>query len=74
MQDLKQWLEKPTTSAGATLSAKEDLKWLESQKDLSAVKLNGEKGSQAAPSQKSTDGSGGGSGIAALFGCAGKRK
>jgi hypothetical protein len=73
MQDLKQWLEKPNTAAGASVGAKDDLLWLESQKDLSSVRLDGanEKASVKAPSQKK---GGGGGGFASLFGCGGKRK
>ena len=80
-EELKRWLEKPTTSAAAgtammmTASAKEDLRWLEEQKDLSAVVLNG---NEKARSVKSNGGGGSGAGgswgLAALFGCAGKRK
>ena len=70
-QDLKQWLEKPTTSAGASVGAKDDIRWLESSKDLSAIDVSGEeKGEKVgkAPSQKQ------GGGFGALFGCAGRRK
>ena len=83
-EELNRWLEKPTTSAGATLSAREDLKWLGSQNDLSSVHLNGNGNGngnrgEKAESVKSDSGSktgvaSNGSGFAALFGCAGKRK
>lgn len=41
LANLKQWLERPTTSAGAGLGrgAQEDLLWLEGAKDLSSVSL-----------------------------------
>lgn len=41
LANLKQWLERPTTSAGAGLGrgAQEDLLWLDGAKDLSSVNL-----------------------------------
>ena len=41
LTSLKQWLERPGTSAGANLGpgAQEDLLWLDGAKDLSSVNL-----------------------------------
>ncbi|ETN40888.1 uncharacterized protein HMPREF1541_05168 [Cyphellophora europaea CBS 101466] len=78
MADLRQWLENPKTSAGAAVDgAKDDLKWLKSQKDLSSVTL-GEKGGDSS-TEKGENGpsvqkSSAGGALAALFNCAGKRK
>lgn len=78
MNDLRQWLENPKTSASAGFDgAKDDLKWLNRQKDLSSIAL-GEK-EKPLPETKEINGSasqksGGGGGFAALFNCAGKRK
>jgi len=71
MLDLKQWLERPGTSAEASLGdgARQDLRWLEGSKDLSSVTLGPGEESHQANSTK-----GGGGGFAALFNCAGKRK
>lgn len=83
MRDLRQWLEKPSTSAGAQLSStKEDLDWLENSKDLSSVQLG------KAPKPPSTTEVGGGGvngvgnsvgggfsgGFAPFKSCVGKRK
>ena len=38
-QSLRTWLERLSTSAGATLMSKDDLNWLNESKDLSAVSL-----------------------------------
>lgn len=84
MRDLRQWLEHPTTSANPGFEgARDDLKWLNRQKDLSSIAM-GEKAvpeskeKSSAASLKSNGGAagtgGGGGGFAALFGCAGKRK
>ena len=74
MDDLRQWLENPKTSASAVVDgAKNDLNWLNRQKDLSSVTL----GEKTLP-ETTEKGSGGsqksGGGFAALFNCAGKRK
>ena len=75
MNDLRQWLENPKTGASAVLDgAKDDLKWLNSSKDLSSVRL-GESEQPPSPSKEKTEGGGQGkSAFAALFNCAGKRK
>jgi hypothetical protein len=38
-QNLRTWLERPSTSAGAGLTSNDDLNWLNESKDLSAVNL-----------------------------------
>jgi hypothetical protein len=38
-QNLRTWLERPSTSAGAALASKDELLWLEQSKDLSSVNL-----------------------------------
>jgi hypothetical protein len=38
-QNLRTWLERPSTSAGAALTSKDELNWLNESKDLSAVTL-----------------------------------
>jgi hypothetical protein len=38
-QNLRTWLERTSTSAGATLTSKDELNWLNESKDLSAVHL-----------------------------------
>ncbi|KPI42328.1 uncharacterized protein AB675_9848 [Cyphellophora attinorum] len=80
MKDLREWLESPKAGSGG----REDLDWLNRQKDLSTVRLGAadqsvnaaskEKASAAndaesAPSKKSSGG-----GFAGLFNCAGRRK
>jgi hypothetical protein len=82
---LKQWLERPGIGAENVLAnqgAKEDLKWLDQQKDLSVVHLDGskegqEKGREGSVREKGSGanaaGAGGG-GFARVFGCAGRRK
>lgn len=79
MRDLKEWIERPTTSGGITLGkgAQEDLAWLEKSKDLSSVNLEGHPGPARPEIRKvSTNGSARpvGSGIVSLFACASKRK
>lgn len=68
-KELKEWLEKPATSAEAGLgvNTQHDLQWLEHAKDLSSIDLN-EKDLASGPSDT------GGGWFAALFGCGGKRK
>lgn len=38
-QNLRTWLERPSTSAGAGLTSNDELNWLNESKDLSAVNL-----------------------------------
>jgi hypothetical protein len=38
-QSLRAWLQRPSTSAGATMASKDELLWLEQSKDLSSVNL-----------------------------------
>ena len=75
MRDLRQWLEKPSTSAGAQLSSsKQDLDWLDNSKDLSSVQL-GKAVKPAAETNGSVGGGGGTGGFTSLFNqCTGKRK
>lgn len=75
MEELRQWLENPKTSASTVVDgAKDDLHWLNQQKDLSSVSL----GEKTAPETKEKENGGsqksGGGGFAAFFNCAGKRK
>ena len=81
--ELRQWLENHKTSGnGGFDGAKDDLKWLNRQKDLSSITMGEKtlpetKEQSSAASLKSgaaAGGGGGGGGFAALFGCAGKRK
>ena len=75
MRDLRQWLEKPSTSAGAQLSSsKQDLDWLDNSKDLSSVQL-GKAARPATEASENDHGSGGAGGFASFFNqCTGKRK
>lgn len=74
MDELRQWLENPKSNAGAAVNgAKDDLSWLNQQKDLSSVVL-GEKGTPDTKEKASTASPKSGGGFAALFGCASKRK
>ena len=74
MSELKQWLEKPGTSAeaGLGLGIQQDLEWLDKSKDMSSITL-GEKEQPLERTEESQTGGGGG-GFMALFGCGGKRK
>ena len=84
MRDLKQWLEKPQTSAGgAVVTAKNDLEWLEKSKDLSCVQLgadgwlagDGRENAVGAAGGHEGGGGGGGRFFAKLLGsCAGRRR
>jgi hypothetical protein len=80
MKDLREWLESPKAGSGG----REDLDWLNRQKDLSTVRLGAAEQSpntaskekagaandaDSMPSKKSPAG-----GFAALFSCAGRRK
>lgn len=74
MDELRQWLENPNSSAGrARDGAKVDLSWLNQQKDLSSVVL-GEKNMPDTKEKASSASQKSGGGFAALFGCASKRK
>lgn len=83
-QKLAQWLQGP---AATSRSAREDLAWLDNQKDLSAVSIDPEKKLQprvvvkqslesntSSTPKAATRGGGSGGGLLALFGCASKRK
>lgn len=80
MKDLRQWLEAPKTSAAASVDgAKDDLKWLNRQKDLSVVNLGEKVEPETTAATTTKDGgastpTSAGAGFAALFGCVGKRK
>lgn len=84
MKELRTCLENPKTSAGAGFEgARDDLRWLNRQKDLSSIALGEkalpgakEQGGSRRGSEKSGGGGGGGGvgGLVALFNCAGKRK
>ncbi|KIW17338.1 hypothetical protein PV08_04530 [Exophiala spinifera] len=77
-QDLKQWLQRPGTSAGAGLGidVRHDMQWLEENKnDLSAIDFNEKDEMSKKPASKSTtSNNGAASGFLSLFNCAGKRK
>ncbi|EXJ83902.1 hypothetical protein A1O1_07531 [Capronia coronata CBS 617.96] len=80
-KDLKQWLEKPATSAeaGLGISIQQDLLWLENSKDLSSLAVNdneNEKEKEQVSPESSTTGDPGSSGAGwkSFFNCAGKRK
>jgi hypothetical protein len=70
---LKQWLERPQTSAGAGLcrGAQEDLLWLDGAKDLSSVNLGAQ---NAEKERKASVASGTGKRSGLFASCAGKRK
>ncbi|KAJ9626675.1 hypothetical protein H2204_010064 [Knufia peltigerae] len=76
--DLKRWLQRPGTSAGAGLGidVRQDMQWLEENKnDLSTIDFNEkeEMVKKSAP-QPHANNNGAAAGFLALFNCAGKRK
>lgn len=73
LANLKTWLERPQTSAGAGLGldAQQDLLWLDGAKDLSSVNL----GPQNPKRDRKVSSASGSSKRPGLFAsCAGKRK
>lgn len=81
-EQLAKWLQSP---AATSKGAKDDLAWLNSSKDLSAVSIDPEKRPQPQIERKQSSESkssskpkspsqGSGGGLLALFGCASKRK
>jgi len=75
-QELKQWLEKPGTSAeaGLGINTQQDLQWLQTTKDLSSIALNERDNIPESKEEVNGDNGGSGGGFMALFGCGGKRK
>lgn len=77
-QDLKQWLQRPGTSAGAGLGidVRQDMQWLEENKnDLSTIDFNEKQEMLKKPvPQPNTTNNGAAAGFLGWFNCAGRRK
>lgn len=75
-RELKQWLERPETSAqaGLGIEIRQDLQWLdENSKDLSSIEIN-EKEEMISQRGQGTTSSNGMEMFLGLFGCGGRRK